>query len=60
MTLIYDCQNEDEDDNDDNVEGDGDCYDGFWNQKAFLIPKAKTSEEDADDNDDDDEDYDQG
>ena len=27
--------------------------DGFWNQKAFLLPKAITSEEDDEDNDDD-------
>ena len=35
-------------------------YDGFWMKKAFLIPKAMTSEEDDDDKDDvddDDDDY---
>ena len=55
-----DDDNDDDDEDDDDYESNGDSYDGFWNQKAFLIPKAKTSEEDADDNDDDDEDYDQG
>ena len=29
--------------------------DGFWNQKAFLLPKAITSEEDDEDNDDDED-----
>ena len=29
--------------------------DGFWNQKAFLLPKAMTSDDDDDDYDDEEE-----